>query len=326
LREIAHYGIEKKDDVGPISPDQIFHRDYCDKVLEDARVLRDILSQIELSRRWDPSKPFALGIFNGLSGNQPMEKKCEPFATFKEPQFWKQCFAAMKKTNVTKYEISEIPTVEVNEQFSVILNPFGEAYPESNVRTRDTYEQIKTFIENGGVFANTAGFAFFYSWDTARGERTAISEERFLLSHLEGDKIKGLQELLGFSGTLLYLDFGGFVTSDDTGHVGPHEVATYQTDDDVKRFGKLTQMKLKEFRALRSEAMKNIECVPVIRAKCPTFGEIYPIAAIKFGKGYLFVGGFTMETRAEAEFFAKALDAFCDWMSREQIVKTPSPE
>jgi HEPN domain-containing protein len=326
LREIARYGIEKKDNVGPVSPDQIFQKDYCDKVLKDAQVLRDILSQIELSHRWDPSKPITLGIFNGLSGNQPIEKKCEPCATLKDTQFWKQCLGAMKKGDMAKYDISEILTIEVNEQFAVIVNPFGEAYPESNFRTRDTYEQIKTYIENGGVFANTAGFAFFYSWDTVKGERKAISEERFLFSYAGGDKIRGLQELLGFSGTLLYLDFGGFVTSDDTGHMGPHEVETYQTDDDVKRFGNLGKAKLKEFRALRSEAMKNVECIPVVRARCPTFGEIYPIAAIKFGKGYLLVAGFTMETKAEAEFLAKALDAFCEWMSREHVITVDSHE
>jgi hypothetical protein len=326
LREIARYGIEKKDNVEPVSPDQIFQRDYCGKVLKDAQVLRDILSQIELSHRWDPSKPITLGVFNGLSGNQPNEKKCEPSATFKDAQFWKQYLGAMKKGDMAKYDIREILTIEVDEQFAVIVNPFGEAYPESSAQTRDTYAQIKSFIENGGVFANTAGFAFFYSWDTITGERKAISEERFLLSYAAGDKIRGLQELLGFWGTLLYLDFGGFVTSDDTEHMGPHEVETYQTADDIKRFGRLGQVKLKEFRALRGEAIKNVECIPVVRAKCPTFGEIYPIAAIKFGKGYLLVAGFTMETKAEAEFLAKALDAFCEWMSREHIVNIDAHE
>ena len=304
LREIARYGIEKKDNVGPVSPDQIFQRDYCDKVLKDAQVLRDILSQIELSHRWDPSKSITIGVFNGLSGNQPNEKRCEPHVTFKDTQFWKQYLGAMKKGNVTKYDMREILTIEADEQFAVIVNPFGEAYPESDVHARDTYAQIKSFIENGGVFANTAGFAFFYSWDTVKGEKKAISEERFLFTYAAGDKLRGLQELLGFSGTLLYLDFGGFVTSDDTRHMGPHEVETYQIDDDVKRFGKLGPAKLKEFRALRSEAMKNVECFPMVRAKCPTFGEIYPIAAIKYGKGYLLVAGFTMETKAEARVIA----------------------
>jgi HEPN domain-containing protein len=315
LREMARYGIEKKDNVGPISPDQIFKKDYCDKVLQDAQILVDILSQIEISQRWDVSKPIKIGIFNGFSINQSTEKRCEPIITFKNVNFWKHHFSGLK-TKIPKYDVKSISSSEISEEFAVIINPFGEAYPESNVHSRDTYEQIKFFIENGGVFANTAGFAFFYSWDNTKGERNAISEQRFLLIPREANKIKGLQEFLGFSGTLLYLDFRAFVTSDEVGHTGAHEVETFQTKEDITKFGKLGPFKLKEFRALRSETTKNIECIPILRAKCPVFGEIYPIAVIRFGKGFLLVGGFIMETEEEAKLFANAIDAFSNWMSK----------
>jgi len=320
LREIARYGIENKNNVGPVSPDQIFRGDYCDKVLQDAQVLVDILSQIETSQRWDISKPIKIGVFNGFSLNQSSENQCKPVITYEDADFWKRYFSALKRNDLPKYDVKEILSSAISEEFAVIMNPFGEAYPELNIHSRDTYEQIKFFIENGGVFANTAGFAFFYSWDHATGEKKAISEERFLLVPKAADKIKGLQELLGFSGTLLYLDFRAFVTSDDVGHMGPHEVETFQTKEDIEKFGKLGPIKLKEFRSLRNETIKNVECIPILRANCSVFGEIYPVAAIKFGKGFLVVGGFIIEREEEAKLFAKAVDAFCNWMSKSHII------
>lgn len=93
---------------------------------------------------------------------------------------------------------------------------------------------------------------------------------------------------------------------------------TFQTEDDTKKFGKLGPIKLKEFRALRSETTESVECIPILRARCSVFGDIYVIAAIKSGKGFLIVGGFMMETEEEAKLFAKAVDGFCNWMSKEK--------
>jgi HEPN domain-containing protein len=316
LRIIARYGVEKKDkSVGPVSPDQIFCRDYCDKVLQDNQILIDILYQIEIRQRWNGLEPIKIAVFNGFSIDPSTEKRCEPTFAFKDADFWATHFNALKRKE-TKYEVINISSSEISEEVALIINPFGEAYPESNIKRRDTYEQIKFFIENGGVFANTAGFAFFYSWDSVKGEKKAISEERFMLIPEGVNRVKGLQELLGFSGTLLYLDFGAFVTSDMEGHTGAHEVETFQEKEDIAKFGKLAPIKLKEFRALRSETMKSVECIPILRAKCPVFGEIYPIAAIKFGKGFLIVGGFIMETESDVALFIKAIDAFCNWFSK----------
>jgi hypothetical protein len=42
---------------------------------------------------------------------------------------------------------------------------------------------------------------------------------------------------------------------------------------------------------------------------------MYPIAAIKFGRDYLIVGGFLIEKEEDVRLFAEAIDAFCNWMS-----------
>lgn len=319
LREIARYGVERKD-VRPLSPDQIFQEDYCQKVLEDAEVMVDILSQIRKSREWDRSKPLKTGALNGFSVNPYKEKECQPQLSFKDPRIWDKLLGDLKKDKIPKYDVTSILSSEISEEFALVINPYGEAYPESDVGSKDTYEQIKIFIENGGVFINTAGFAFFYSWDHSKGERKPISEERYLLVQESAGKIQIIPELISFQGTLLYRDFGVSVTSDLPNHSGAHEVKPFQTADDIAKFGDLASPSLKEFRAVRSDNSTS-KAIPILRAKCDIFGEIYLISAIKFGRGYLLLGGFTMETEEEAKFFAKAVDAFCAWISKQFSVK-----
>ena len=319
LREISRYGIERKD-VGPISPDQIFGKDYCNKVLEDSKIMVDILSQIEKSQKWAVSKPLKMGILNGFSIDPSKEKQCQPQSTFKNVDFWKNHFDSLKREETHKYNTKNIQSSAISEEYALILNPYGEAYPESNVISKDTYEQIKIYIENGGVFANTSGFAFFYSWDHFEGKAIPISEEKYLLIHQQAETVQVIPELISFQGTLLYRDFGVSVTSDIGAHTGPHEIQPFQTDEDVKRFGKLTTPKLKEFRAVRADKT-TADCLPILRAKCEWFGEIYLLAAIKFGRGYLIVGGFATETETEAQCFARAIDAFCDWASKKYSPK-----
>jgi len=47
-----------------------------------------------------------------------------------------------------------------------------------------------------------------------------------------------------------------------------------------------------EFRAVREPTPK---CIPFLRAKT-VFGEVYPIAAIPYGKGYLIICGMDLNT------------------------------
>jgi len=169
------------------------------------------------------------------------------------------------------------------------------------------------------VFVNTAGFAFFYAWDVKSGQKRPISEERILLPQafaiIQGTiTIKQLQELISFTGTLFYKDFGVSTTYDTEKHIGPHEVDAFQTDEDKKKFGDLGTKKVFEFRALRKETTN---CLPLVRANCPIFGEIYPIAAVKLGRGFIVVAGINMSTEEEAVFFTNAVDHFCDWVSSE---------
>jgi hypothetical protein len=246
------------------------------------------------------------------------EKPCsEPVLNLSDGSSWKDYFSELKRDERQKYEVREIRTNEITEEFAVILNPYGETYPEFSLDTMEAYNQIKLFIANGGVFFNTAGFAFFYAWNVQSGEKKPISEERVLLPGTFSIKqgtitIGQLQELIRFTGTLFYKDFGASTTYDTEKHSGAHEVKTFQAPEDREKFGVLDMEKINEFRALRKETQN---CVPILRANCLEFGEIYPIGSISLGRGFIVVAGISMSKKEEALLFADVINRFCDWMA-----------
>jgi len=53
----------------------------------------------------------------------------------------------------------------INDEYSMIINPFGELYPEEDTSNMSTLKRIMEYIKTGGVFVNAAGLPFFYMKD-----------------------------------------------------------------------------------------------------------------------------------------------------------------
>jgi hypothetical protein len=56
-----------------------------------------------------------------------------------------------------------------NSAFSIIINPFGEAYPESGNAEGVSFRAIASYIRDGGIFVNSGGQPFAYNWDVNTG-------------------------------------------------------------------------------------------------------------------------------------------------------------
>jgi len=147
------------------------------------------------------------------------------------------------------------------------------------------------------------------------GRKTPIVDERLIVPvSFKLDQERMIAEKFGtiflFPGTLFWKEFNALTTSD-----GPCSLEVYQNDEDMRVAGDLVNVgesnKVQEFRALRKET-KN--CIPMLRASCAEFGEIYPIAAVRCDWGYLVIGG--MQTKSTVEFkkLAVAVDNFCDYV------------
>ena len=61
-----------------------------------------------------------------------------------------------------------------NGAFSIIINPFGEAYPELGSADGVGLRTILSYIQDGGIFVNSGGQPFVYNWDVNTGGHNLV--------------------------------------------------------------------------------------------------------------------------------------------------------
>jgi HEPN domain-containing protein len=314
-RTLIRYGNQQ----AKIPATKIVGRKDVEPLKEDAFEICRLLCRIEFAKKFEP--PIRIGILNGrVDNSDETEKPCGvfPFSEFKGLDVWKDRFAKITLSPESKYIIEEISVSQVTNDFAIVINPFGEAYPEKDIPKKFAFNILKDYIADGGVYVNIAGFPFFYAWDVAKGKEEPVVDEKILIPESigikEGKIVAAAQfrVLLNFAGSLLWREFGALTTMGDV-----QELEVYQTAEDKNIAGDIVAIegsnKVNEFRALRHET-KNL--IPILRASRPDFGEIYPIAAFKHGWGYIVAAGMHLKTNVEFEKLIAALDSFCSWLKK----------
>ncbi len=265
-----------------------------------------------------------IGILNGFVDNPNTERPCTEYAIKERPSIWKDYFEALteKDSSQRKFLVKEISVFEIDIDYAIVLNPFGETYPEHDFEKKSSYQIIKTFIEDGGLFANTAGFPFVYGWDVHEGKQKPITELYLMFPQsfrIEGSSLRmeQVKQLIGFAGTLFWKEFRAVTTSDIQGHFGGVEEQAYQKSEDKEKFGDLLESitAVKEFRALGKQTPN---AVPIVRSECKAFGdgEVWPIASVKYENGYIITSGMFMD-ELHCNLFARAINSFSDWFAKQ---------
>lgn len=238
-----------------------------------------------------------VGILNGSIKSRTSEHPCKRQWSEMTPSMW---FDQLKKY-FKKPLISElilIPTSKIDNSWSIIINPFGENYPEQNPRLLKTFKEICEYIHKGGIFIAT-GSAFFYNQNTL-----AASQPERVITHI----IEGVQ-CLDYS--LLTKEFGvsytGNIYDRDKKILSeePVEIKVTQTSDMVDIWGDLLQgiQRLRRFRAATSETS---DYLPIIMQESEDQWnkgkKIFPIALIRYGEGALILAGLYIDSDNCNEF------------------------
>lgn len=315
-RNLANYGNQD----ASVPATEIIGRKDIELIKADAIEVCKLLHLIEIKQKF--GVPRKLGILNGfVDESDSSEKPCQkyPFTEFNIND-WEKRFSQILDNGKGKYKVEKIPTSRVGNEFAVIINPFGEAYPEKDVKKRFAFDILKNYIEDGGLLVNVAGFPFFYAWDVTKGGEQPVVDEKTLVP--QSVRIQGktfyvdrFRLLLNFAGSLLWRELDAITTSETPEFGGINQLEVYQNEEDREIVGNIVDVggekKVYEFRALRKET-KGL--IPFLRARRPDFGEIYPIAAVNIGFGHLIVGGMHTKSSSEFEKLVVAIDNFCDWL------------
>jgi hypothetical protein len=233
-----------------------------------------------------------IGVLNGSIISPLREYKCERGWTNVTPSMW---FLALRgKLNK---RIKFLSTSQINNSYTIIINPFGDIFPEQDTKLHKTFYSICEFINNGGFFVVTGG-AFFSHQNTINS-----SQHEWVF-----EKITNGQQSLKDS--LLFREFGIQTTGNKPFNEipikEPVEVEVYQKTDDIIYTGKIDiPSQIKRFRATKSESSNYI---PFIREKDDKSypkekdDKSYPVVAVRYGKGYLIHAGMFLESETSKEF------------------------
>lgn len=234
-----------------------------------------------------------VGILNGSIKSPIGEHGCVRVWTNITPSMWYESLRTYFKLN---RKLSLITTSEIDDNWRMIINPFGDNFPEEDLRLHKTFYKICDYINKGGIFVVTGG-SFFAHQNTIASTR----EERFI-THI----IDNMQNL-EFSP--LFQEFGvvstGDIKTNTKDFQEPIDVEVYQNEIDRKIFGDLLG-RVKSLKRFRSITSKTSDFIPVIRQKTQdtwTNGqEIYPLCIVRYGEGALVHAGLYLDSADSDEF------------------------
>lgn len=69
-----------------------------------------------------------------------------------------------------KVELASVDHV-LSNRADIIINPFGEAYPEEDLSLHTTFTRLRDYVHGGGVFVNIAGYPFWWKVNPATGTK-----------------------------------------------------------------------------------------------------------------------------------------------------------
>lgn len=267
------------------------------------------------------SHPTMIGILNGYRRDSETEKQCQPAWTHYAPKDWLSYFE--REDAEGKFIVRDIATSQIDDGFAVVINPFGEVYPEEDQEEYTTFKRIKKYIQNGGIFVNAGGIAFFFT-NTPDPNNVAIKKEIIVqrIRRIPDQEIEASYQTFKASldDTLLKRHFGIGTT---IGDANPSEI--FQEQDDRAYVGNLLDLKsvdtrlVREFRGV-SRNLSRAPFIPLIRQMRDN-EEVYPLAAVPFERGTLILAGMDIQSSSEFYRVCVAIEHWCDRRLKDLLLQ-----
>lgn len=191
------------------------------------------------------------------------------------------------------------------QTYQIVVNSFGETYPEEDPYNYTTFSHICKYVENGGVFVNVAGIPFWYCHnpkDFSLVDQT-VRAGRIQLEYGKDEKNTATQKPLFSS---LFPQLKSWTDATD--------VHCAQTEEERKQFNGIVDAggdsKAKMFRAYDPGTQ---DMLPLLRAETPAK---WLIGGIKYGDGFFLLAGLDLRGKNNTSF-AKVVASIRAWVEYE---------
>jgi hypothetical protein len=173
-RNLARYGYYEKGIVTR-SPNDVFNRKDTETSLHEVRWLINKLREIHYYQIFE--LPIRIEILSGYTLTRK-EKPCSyyPHSQYRKAVQWMLDLNNIKYDNESNlFQASLTPISNLsNGTFSIVINPFGEAYPELGNAEGIGFRTVMSYIQDGGILINSGGQPFVYSWNVNTGSHQLL--------------------------------------------------------------------------------------------------------------------------------------------------------
>jgi hypothetical protein len=302
-RDLARYGYYEKGTHVTASPEAAFNRENTETDLHKVSWLISKLREIHYYQIFDP--PIKIGILSGYVRARK-EKPCSyyPHSNHRKSIQWLLDLKDVKNDNGSNlFQVSQTSISNLsNGVFSIVINPFGEAYPELGSAEGVGLRTILSYIQDGGIFINSGGQPFVYSWDVNTGSHNLLVNFIPIPSYVESNydermPVLSRNESLAIPQEALILKRYFDVETEwdhlEKGIEGPIEV---EIEFDEILGSDKPKTRAKVYRPVR-QLSDNFR--PLVHSPKSLWGRVYPVAAIKFGRGFLIHTGMNLDEERE---------------------------
>ena len=247
-------------------------------------------------------KPRVL-ILDGTLDGDSQEKYPAPQQSNKAPTEWQN---ALERFG-WRVEVEPVRGIQQAPLPDIVVNPFGELYPEAHSVLHSTAFTIREYVRKGGIYVNVAGKPFWYRYDPrAEANMETAGWMRRKLEDAEGS----------FDWKPLFEDL--FPDLNTTGG-DPEVTECLQSQEDLERFGNIMDAGgSRTVTKFRSYPASSGQMIPLLRDRTQ---ELHIIGSLPFGKGSFLFAGVCIDD--EAPSFEKVVVAIKGWADYEARGRKP---
>jgi hypothetical protein len=244
-------------------------------------------------------KPRIL-VFDGKVEGSPKEIPPTPIHSNRSPGDWK---AAL---NNLDWLVDIGPTKMMYQKPfpDIVINPFGELYPESDFLTNETVTKIREYVWSGGVFVSVAGIPFWYRYNPINNKQ----------------EVAGRVESTSEPSKFIWIPLVKDLFPNLTPSTEPVEYQATQHEIDVKRFGNIASAgSSPTITSFRAYPINPIQLIPMLR---DPGNQICIIGTYKYGQGAYILAGVSITDSTPT--FEKVVAAIKGWAVYETHKRIPA--